>query len=181
MFFIKKLILGLAAVILIYVGGNGTQSSNLLFQGGGFVGMIVGFVVLYIFAKMVWRAMGCLPVLLIICLIVGFILYAIGAFNNGVENVVPNVLNFLGAGRHTAAGSAVQANASAEPAVPEIVESSPAVPLLNENFDEVSPVVPEAAAVPTSVQPAAAPQAGLELRNQPDSASQVLGFHNGLG
>ena len=50
MFFIKKLILGLAAVILIYVGGNGTQSSNLLFQGGGFVGMIVGFVVLYIFA-----------------------------------------------------------------------------------------------------------------------------------
>ena len=39
MFFIKKLILGLAAVILIYVGGNGTQSSNLLFQGGGFVGM----------------------------------------------------------------------------------------------------------------------------------------------
>ncbi len=151
MFFIKKLILGLAAVILIYVGGNGTQSSNLLFQGGGFVGMIVGFVVLYIFAKMVWRAMGCLPVLLIICLIVGFILYAIGAFNNGVENVVPNVLNFLGAGRHTAAGSAVQANASAEPAVPEIVESSPAVPLLNENFDEVSPVVPEAAGSRTDV------------------------------
>ena len=72
------------------------------------------------------------------------------------KNVVPNVLNFLGAGRHTATGSAVQANASAEPAVPEIVEPSPAVPLLNENFDEVSPVVPEAAAVPTSVQPAAA-------------------------
>ncbi len=173
MFFIKKLILGLAAVILIYVGGNGTQSSNLLFQGGGFVGMIVGFVVLYIFAKMVWRAMGCLPVLLIICLIVGFILYAIGAFNNGVENVVPNVLNFLGAGRHTAAGSAVQANASAEPAVPEIVESSPAVPLLNENFDEVSPVVPEAAAVPTSVQPAAAPAARQEP--QPIESESGLG------
>ena len=78
MFFIKKLFLGLAAVVLIYLGGSGTQSSNMLFQGGGFIGIIVGLVVLYIFGKMVWRAMGCLPVLLIISLIVGFILYAIG-------------------------------------------------------------------------------------------------------
>lgn len=38
----------------------------MLFQGGGFIGIIVGLVVLYIFGKMVWRAMGCLPVLLII-------------------------------------------------------------------------------------------------------------------
>ena len=76
MFFIKKLFLGLAAVVLIYLGGSGTQSSNMLFQGGGFIGIIVGLVVLYIFGKMVWRAMGCLPVLLIISLIVGFILYA---------------------------------------------------------------------------------------------------------
>ena len=83
MFFIKKLFLGLAAVVLIYLGGSGTQSSNMLFQGGGFIGIIVGLVVLYIFGKMVWRAMGCLPVLLIISLIVGFILYAIGAFNGG--------------------------------------------------------------------------------------------------
>ena len=79
MFFIKKLFLGLAAVVLIYLGGSGTQSSNMLFQGGGFIGIIVGLVVLYIFGKMVWRAMGCLPVLLIISLIVGFILYAIGS------------------------------------------------------------------------------------------------------
>ena len=85
MFFIKKLFLGLAAVVLIYLGGSGTQSSNMLFQGGGFIGIIVGLVVLYIFGKMVWRAMGCLPVLLIISLIVGFILYAIGAFNGGVD------------------------------------------------------------------------------------------------
>ena len=42
MFFIKKLFLGLAAVVLIYLGGSGTQSSNMLFQGGGFIGIIVG-------------------------------------------------------------------------------------------------------------------------------------------
>ena len=58
MFFIKKLFLGLAAVVLIYLGGSGTQSSNMLFQGGGFIGIIVGLVVLYIFGKMVWRAAG---------------------------------------------------------------------------------------------------------------------------
>ena len=56
MFFIKKLFLGLAAVVLIYLGGSGTQSSNMLFQGGGFIGIIVGLVVLYIFGKMVGRS-----------------------------------------------------------------------------------------------------------------------------
>ena len=115
MFFIKKLFLGLAAVVLIYLGGSGTQSSNMLFQGGGFIGIIVGLVVLYIFGKMVWRAMGCLPVLLIISLIVGFILYAIGAFNGGVDKVVPNVMNFLGRGSNTFSSAENRAVASQAP------------------------------------------------------------------
>ena len=147
MFFIKKLLLGLAAVVLIYLGGNGTQSSNLFFQGGGFIGIIVGFVVLYIFGQMVWRAMGCLPVILIICLVVGFILYAIGAFNGGVDKVVPNVLSFLGAGQNTQSQQDLQAMPMAEPEgsapeqeyVPANIPSSTA-PLLSENFDDVEAV-----------------------------------------
>ena len=62
MMFIKKLIMGIAAFFLILWGGAGTQSNNMLLQGGGFIGLIIGLVVLYIFAKMAWRAMaGCLP------------------------------------------------------------------------------------------------------------------------
>ncbi len=162
MFFIKKLILGLAAVILIYLGGSGTQSSNLLFQGGGFIGIIVGFVVLYIFGKMVWRAMGCIPVLLIICLIVGFVLYAIGAFNGGVDKVIPNIRSFLGAGRSTAAVSEMQAAASAEPEVEKA--SSPTAPLLSENFDDVdlAEEMPAPVSAETAPRPAAEPRAEEE-------------------
>ncbi len=179
MFFIKKLILGLAAVILIYIGGSGTQSSNLLLQGGGFIGIIVGFVVLYLFGKMVWRAMGCLPVLLIICLIVGFILYAIGAFNGGINQVIPNVLNFMGAGHNTIGMSERQAAASAQvpatenkqqeqpalqPSSPDPSQPnnipSPTAPLLSENFDDVE----------MAMQGSAAPQPNIP--NEAVSASQ---------
>ena len=52
MLFLKKFILGFAAIALIFVGGSGTQSSSLLLQGGGFIGLIVGLVVLYIFIRM---------------------------------------------------------------------------------------------------------------------------------
>lgn len=149
MFFIKKLLLGLAAVVLIYLGGSGTQSSNLLFQGGGIIGIIVGFVVLYLFGKMVWRAMGCIPVLLVICLIVGFVLYAIGAFNGGVGNVVPNVMNFLGISHSSVAGGSTVPAASAtveeKTATPEPAVASPAAPLLSENFDDVGPAAEELA------------------------------------
>ncbi len=164
MFFIKKLVLGLAAVILIYLGGSGTQSSNMLFQGGGFIGIIVGLVVLYIFGKMVWRAMGCLPVLLIICLIAGFIMYAIGAFNGGVDKVVPNIMSFLGKNRASSSVSETQVMASTEeeapaPAVVSAAgEPSPAAPLLSENFDDVGSAAREQA-VPA---PAAAPSAAEE-------------------
>lgn len=34
-----------------FIGGSGTQSSSLLLQGGGFIGLIIGLVVLYIFGK----------------------------------------------------------------------------------------------------------------------------------
>lgn len=177
MFFIKKLILGLVAVILIYLGGNGTQSSNMLFQGGGFIGIIVGFVVLYIFAKMVWRAMGCLPVLLIICLIVGFVLYAIGAFNGGVDKVVPNVMNFLGTtGQGLSGEMGTQGAASVQLVEPENKETAPA---LSENFSDVAAPVAEDKIIPAPVvQPqAVATQAQVQ---QPIQQPQSTDIESGI-
>lgn len=132
MFFIKKLLLGLTAIILIFVGGSGTQSSNLLMQGGGFIGMVVGFVVLYLFAKIVWRAMGCLPSLLIICAVVGFVLYAIGAFNGGVGNIIPNIKSFLGAER--GAKISLSDTETENYAAEQEDDLPPSAPPLEENF-----------------------------------------------
>ena len=93
---IKKIVLGITALFFILIGGAGTQSDSTILQGGGFIGLIVGLVVLYIFAKMAWRAIGCLPSLIVIFAVIFFILYAIGAFNNGIENVGSNLKTFLG-------------------------------------------------------------------------------------
>lgn len=96
MFFLKKVILGIAAFVFILWGGAGTQSNNLLLQGGGFIGLIVGLIILYIFTKMAWRAMGCLPSFLIFSGIVCFVIYAIGGFSNGFTNVGRNIRTFMG-------------------------------------------------------------------------------------
>ena len=93
---IKKVILGITALFFILIGGAGTQSDSTILQGGGFIGLIIGLVVLYIFAKMAWRAVGCLPSLLIIVAVIFFILYAIGAFSGGINNIGTNLKTFLG-------------------------------------------------------------------------------------
>ena len=98
MVFLKRVLLGLGALFLILLGGAGTRSSSALMQGGGFLGLIIGLIVLYIFAKMAWRAMGCLPSLFLIAAIIIFILYAIGAFSDGLGGVGKNVKSFLGQG-----------------------------------------------------------------------------------
>ena len=99
MFFLKKVLLGLGALILILLGGAGTQTQSTLLQGGGFLGLIIGLIVLYIFAKMAWRAMGCIPSLIVVVAVIVFILYAIGAFSGGLGNVGDNLKSFLGQGR----------------------------------------------------------------------------------
>jgi endonuclease YncB( thermonuclease family) len=99
--FLKKFMLGFGALFFIFCGGAGTQSSSTLLQGGGFIGLVIGLVVLYIFAKMAWRAMGCLPSLLILLAVVFFILYAIGAFRGGLSNTPNNIRSFLGQGVQT--------------------------------------------------------------------------------
>ncbi len=94
--FLKKILTALGAFLLIFWGGAGTQSKSLMMQGGGFILFLIGLVVLYIFVKMAWRAMGCLPSFLIFAGIITFIVYAIGGFNNGINGVIPTLKSFLG-------------------------------------------------------------------------------------
>ena len=113
--FLKKAVFGFAALFFILVGGAGTQSDSVLLQGGGFIGLIIGLIVLYVFAKMAWRAIGCLPSLLVIAAVVFFILYAIGAFRDGIGGVGQNVRTFLGQGVQTSQ----EVIANAEIKIPE--------------------------------------------------------------
>ncbi len=96
MMFLKKVLLGIAAFVLILWGGAGTQSNSLLLQGGGFVGLIAGLIILYIFTKMAWRAMGCVPSMLLVAGIILFIIYAIGGFRGGIGNISGNLRSFMG-------------------------------------------------------------------------------------
>lgn len=103
--FLKKILTALGAFLLIFWGGAGTQSKSLMMQGGGFILFLIGLVVLYIFVKMAWRAMGCLPSFLIFAGIITFIVYAIGGFNNGINGVIPTLKSFLGQSDKQAAPS----------------------------------------------------------------------------
>lgn len=103
MFFMRKIFLGLGFVFLISLGGLGTQSSSLIMQGIGFIGLLVGLVVLYVFGRMVWKGLGCLPSFLILSAIVLFIMYALGMFNNGLAGVGDSFLKFLGYRQEVAA------------------------------------------------------------------------------
>lgn len=109
--FLKKFILGSIALGFIFLGGAGTQTNSTLLQGSGFIGLILGLIALYIFGKMVWRAMGCLPSLLIILAVLLFILYAMGVFSGGLSNVRQNIYSIMG--RRTSSEEVVAAQATA--------------------------------------------------------------------
>ena len=102
--FLKKLILACLAVLLIFIGGFSAQSNSLAFQGMGFIILLVGLIILFIFTRMVWRAMGCLPSLFIVVGILSFILYAIGGFKNGIDGVIPYLQEFLGQTKEAKSG-----------------------------------------------------------------------------
>lgn len=108
--FIKKIIYGAVALVFILMGGFGTQSNSVILQCGGFIGLILGLVVLYIFAKMAWRAMGCIPSLLILIIITLFVLYAIGGFTGGVGNISKNIQTFLGGQTSSSSESIINAD-----------------------------------------------------------------------
>lgn len=130
MFFLKKFLLGLGALVLILIGGSGTQSSSLILQGGGFIGLIIGLIALYIFTKMAWRAMGCLPSFLVVSGIIVFILYAIGAFNNGISGVGRNIQTFLGRQQQAIMSAQQQGNGGQAP-----MDDGDYALALDENFD----------------------------------------------
>lgn len=94
--FLKKAFVSLTAILLIFSGSMGVGSSNIILQIGAFIGIIVGLVILYIFIKMAWRAMGCLPAILIMSALAFFVMYAIGAFSDGMNNIPENIKEFLG-------------------------------------------------------------------------------------
>ena len=62
------------------LSGGGAQSNNMLLQAGGFIGLLVCSVVLFIFLRMVFKALGCFPSLFIFAAIVVFIMYTFGMF-----------------------------------------------------------------------------------------------------
>lgn len=167
MLFMKKLFLGLTALALIFIGGSGTQSSNLLMQGGGFVGIIVGFVVLYLFGKIVWRAMGCLPSLLIICGVIGFVLFAIGAFNDGGGNILTNIQSFLGQNKHSQGFSQQQGSAL------QLNDDDTGVPSISENFGDMV-VQPSQPAAPSYQAQAVVPEGCPPSNCPPEETPQQM-------
>ena len=96
MFLFKKIFLGLGLLGVIYLGSSGTQSNSLFMQGMGFIGLIVGLIILYIFGRMVWKGLGCLPSFLILTAVVLFMMYALGMFNNGLGGIGQQIVQFIG-------------------------------------------------------------------------------------
>lgn len=132
MFFLKRVFLGLGFIFLIYMGGSGTQSNSLFMQGMGFLGLLVGLIVLYVFGRMVWKGLGCLPSFLILAAIVLFIMYALGMFNNGLSGVGQSMLKFIG--RDSADNSTQMSE------MPEMVADSSQETVLSENFPDAAEV-----------------------------------------
>lgn len=166
MFFLKKVLLGFGALFLILLGGAGTQTQSTLMQGGGFLGLIIGLVVLYIFAKMAWRAMGCLPSLFMILAIVAFILYAIGAFNGGIMNVGKNLRGFIGqdSSRHS-----LKMAGATQGAVVSLLDEEEFDTPINESFS--SPAASQTASGPQ--KPVCPPDC---VQPQPSNSSSQTGL-----
>ena len=171
MLFLKKLFLGIIAIALILIGG--TQSSNFLTQGGGIVGIIAGLVVLYMFGKLVWKAMGCLPSILFLVGFCLFILYAIGVFNNGIENIIPNIQRFIG----------ISTNQSPEEDLEDfdtidLDEEAPSVGI-TENFEKMGNIEPSEKGEITT-QPEEKTQIMQSEQETEAKEGGVMGFINGL-
>ena len=96
MYFLKKVLLGLGLLVLIYGGSTGTQSSSLFVQGMSFIGLLIVFIILFVFARMLIRGLGCLPSLLIMLCVGLFMMYTLGLFNNGIGGLSSSISQFIG-------------------------------------------------------------------------------------
>ncbi len=92
---LKKLIFSLLAMLLIAVGGSGTQSLSTIAQGMGILAIFLGIIIFLVFSRMILRAAGCLISLMIFIGITVFILYAIGAFADGIDSAPSKLKSFL--------------------------------------------------------------------------------------
>ena len=173
MFFLKKVLLGLGALILILVGGAGTQTQSTLLQGGGVLGLIIGLIVLYIFAKMAWRAMGCIPSLLVIAAVVVFILYAIGAFSGGLSNVGANLKSFLG--QSSTSASVSSASMSRAAGVVSLIDEEDFDQPISENFSSLAAYSQQEA--PQAPTPAREKEGFLDKWFGSSSSGQQAGFN----
>ena len=96
MYLFKKIFVGFALLALIYGGSAGTQSSSLFVQGMSFIGLLIIAIVLYVFAKMLIRGLGCVPSVMVMLAIGVFMMYSLGMFNNGAGGVMDSVSRFIG-------------------------------------------------------------------------------------
>ena len=139
MFWIKKIIILGGVLLLVYGGSTGTQSSSLFIQGMSFVGLLVILIILYVFAKMLIRGLGCMPSFLIMTGVGLFMMYALGMFNQGVGGVVASVYKFIGVDMPETEQSqniTVPVTKSA-PIAPEVIESEESVEPAQSGEDEV--------------------------------------------
>lgn len=138
MFWFKKIALGLVLVALIYGGSSGTQSSSLFVQAVSFVGLLVVLVILYIFAKMLLRGLGCLPSMLIMGGIGLFMMYALGMFNNGLLGVHDAILSFIGRDNPKENVAEMPSNAQMQ-LMPEVLDVKEKEPPLKPEMQEKQP------------------------------------------
>ncbi|MFR8204971.1 MAG: hypothetical protein ACLU99_00495 [Alphaproteobacteria bacterium] len=151
------------------LGGAGTQSQSTLLQGGGFLGLIIGLVVLYIFAKMAWRAMGCLPSVFLILAIVVFIVYAIGGFKNGIGNVGANLRSFIG--QSSTSKQVKMANASQQSGVIALLEEEDFEAPISESFSAPAANAEQLREMPAQPVPAQ----NRQPRRQPAGRTRLFG------
>ncbi len=143
------------------LSGGGVQSNNMLLQAGGFIGLLVCSVVLFIFLRMVFKALGCFPSLFIFAAIVVFIMYTFGMFNNGIYGVPDAIRAFLGQNPAPAGQTAalpqgammqqpqIQMPAQTQaPTAPQIPVAAVSQPVLQPQAQNVPPAAPEATQQP---------------------------------
>lgn len=136
MFFLKKVLLGFGFVLLFF-SGSCTQSNGLFMQGMGFAGLLIGLVILYVFGRMVWKGLGCLPSFLILAAIMVFMMYALGMFNHGLDGIGESIVKFIG---YNPEKKAAPAATTEKQAAPEEIK-----PTFSEEFPEPESIKEESA------------------------------------
>ncbi len=97
MSFIKKIIFILVGMGIVAFGGAGIREQGSGFANiSGFLSLIFGGIILFIFAKMAWRAVGCMVSMVVILVVITFMLYAVGLFSDGMGEVPNKIKNMIG-------------------------------------------------------------------------------------